>query len=109
MSTTTKNMQMLKEVRTALFDNDPTRSAQASPTNLKTPKEARKEVETLRDQLSDLHEFRTQQRFLGKRDRVLSCAWRHGIVGVDDADSDATQVFYQSAKNDKMSVTNGKD
>ena len=27
MSTTTKNMQMLKEVRTALFDNDPTRSA----------------------------------------------------------------------------------
>ena len=28
-----------------------------------------------------------QKRFLGQRHRILSNGWRHGIVGVDDADS----------------------
>ena len=76
---------------------------------MRTPKEARKEVETLRDQLSEMRDFREKQRFLGQRERVLSKGWRHGIVGVDDADSDATQIFYQSARNEKMSTTQSKD
>ena len=38
---------------------------------------------------------------MGKRDRVLSQGWRHGIHGVDDADSSNPQVFYQTAKESK--------
>lgn len=76
---------------------------------LRTPKEARKEVETLRDQLQQMRDYKEQQRFLGRRDRLISKGWRHGIVGVDDADSDSTQVFYQSARNEKMSSTMSKD
>jgi len=28
--------------------------------------------------------------FLGKRERIMKGGWRHGIVGVDDADSNKT-------------------
>ena len=50
---TVANMQTLKEVRTVLFDNDPTAANPSiMSSTLRTPKEARKEVETLRDQLS---------------------------------------------------------
>ena len=103
-------MGTLKQIRTALFNDDPSNphSAVMSQT-LRTPKEARKEVEMLRDQLSQMKDFREQQRFLGRRERILSKGWRHGIVGVDDADSDATQVFYQSQRSEKISTTQNKD
>ena len=54
-------MGTLKQIRTALFNDDPSNphSAVMSQT-LRTPKEARKEVETLRDQLSQLKDFREQ-------------------------------------------------
>ena len=40
-------MQMLKQIQTALFDKDV--PSEAKTDGLKTPKEARKEVEALRD------------------------------------------------------------
>ena len=50
LKSTTANMNTLKQIRTALFNDDPNQphSAVTSQT-LRTPKEARKEVETLRD------------------------------------------------------------
>lgn len=47
--------------------------------------------------------------FLSKRDRVLSQAWRHGIVGVDDADSSNPQVFYKTTRDQKDKVVGDKD
>ena len=61
---------------------------------LRSPKAARMEVESLRDKLATIRDFKEQQRFLGPRDRLISKGWRHGILGVDDADSQSSQVFY---------------
>ena len=39
----------------------------------------------------------------------MRTGWRHGIVGVDDADSDSTQVFYQSSRQQKNFLLADKD
>jgi len=56
-----------------------------------------------------VQDYKTQARFLGKRDRIIREGWRHGIVGVDDADSATTQVFYQTQKERKTSMAHDKD
>jgi predicted amidohydrolase YtcJ len=37
--------------------------------------------------------------FLGKRERLLKTAWRHGITGIDDADSRNTSNFYRTQRD----------
>ena len=98
-------MQALSNIRTALYEEG---KSGASSSMLKTPKEARKEVERLRDELANVRDFKEQQRFLGKRERIISKGWRHGIVGVDDADSGTSQVFYESARAEKKLLESNK-
>ena len=38
---------------------------------------------------------------LGKRDRIMKGAWRHGITGLDNADSVNSSVFYRDLKSRK--------
>jgi hypothetical protein len=51
---------------------------------------------------------------IGRRDRQIKGGWRHGITGIDNADSQHTSIFYQDAKRAKdhsmneKSVINGK-
>ena len=33
--------------------------------------------------------------FVGKRDRLIKANWRHGIVGLEDADSQNPSVFFE--------------
>ena len=35
--------------------------------------------------------------------------WRHGVVGVDDADSEQTQIFYQTNRSEKLNVETKKN
>jgi len=37
--------------------------------------------------------------FLGKRERQMKGGWRHGITGIDDADSGKTQVFFSDKRD----------
>ena len=46
---------------------------------------------------------------MGRRERVMSKGWRHGVVGLDDADSEQTQVFYQTNRTEKLNVKFNKD
>lgn len=62
------------------------------------------EINSLKESLASLQAFKEQQRFLGRRDRLISKGWRHGILGVDDADSKDTQVFYASARGEKETL-----
>ena len=39
--------------------------------------------------------------FIGRRDRQIKGGWRHGITGIDNADSATTSVFYQDVKKAK--------
>lgn len=59
--------------------------------------------------MEEYKEFKKQQQFLGKRERVLKSGWRHGIVGIDDADSPKTQTFYESSRDQKLSVMGEKN
>ena len=54
---------------------------------LKPPSESRKEVAEIKAQLDAYKSFKEEQMFLGKRQRVISQGWRHGVTGIDDADS----------------------
>jgi hypothetical protein len=46
--------------------------------------------------------------FLGKRERQMKGGWRHGITGIDDADSGKTQVFYASSRDEKANADGEK-
>ena len=70
---------------------------------------ARKEINSLKETLASLKDFKEQQKFMGRRDRIISKGWRHGILGVDDADSGDTQVFYKSARIEKEGFKMSKD
>ena len=85
------NSMTLRNIKETMYA---TEDGKVSCTGLKTPKEARLEMQKVKQQLDELKNFNEQQRFLGKRERIIKTGWRHGIVGVDDADSGSTQVFY---------------
>lgn len=47
--------------------------------------------------------------FLGKRERVMKGGWRHGITGLDDADSNKTQVFYSEKRDMQANMDSEKN
>lgn len=57
-------------------------------TGLRDPRDARKEIQELAQQMRDYKEFKTAGQFLSKRDRILKGGWRHGVLGIEDADSE---------------------
>lgn len=46
---------------------------------------------------------------LGRRERLLKTGWRHGVTGIDNADSDNTSVFYKDQKKDRDYYQKEKD
>ena len=86
------NSMTLRNIKETMYKTE--NDGKVSCTGLKTPKEARLEMQKVKQQLDELKNFNEQQRFLGKRERIIKTGWRHGIVGIDDADSGSTQVFY---------------
>jgi len=38
---------------------------------------------------------------LGHRERAIKCGWKHGITGIENADSENTSVFFQSQKKER--------
>lgn len=63
----------------------------------------------LKEKISRYNEFKKQQMFLSKRDRLMKTGWRHGVTGIDDADSYKTQCFYEDSKNQKALIQSSKD
>lgn len=47
-------------------------------------------MKQLREQLDAYREFKTEHMLLSKRERLMKTSWRHGVVGIDDADSKST-------------------
>lgn len=46
---------------------------------------------------------------MGRRERTIKGGWRHGITGIDNADSSNTSVFYQENKNQKSFAQSERD
>ena len=83
-------MSALKQIQDTLFDQVKPLADGGPSSMLRTPRAARAELQNLKDQFKQVQEYKTQARFLGKRDRIMRTGWRHGVVGVDDADSGST-------------------
>lgn len=76
---------------------------------LKTPKERREELAEIKQKLETYNSIKTQHKFFGQRDRVFKGGWRHGIMGVEDADAHNSSVFYKEQNEHKMHLTNEKE
>ena len=83
-------------------------AAAQSPT-LRSPRDRRAEIEQVRDQLKQYKEFKEEHKFLTKRDRLMRTAWKHGVMGVDDADSKTTSIFYSDVRDANNSKQKDKD
>ena len=74
-----------------------------------SPKQRRQDIHEIRDKLVDVAQFKQQHRELARRDRVFKTAWRHGITGIDNADSANASVFYQDEKARRDFIQKEKD
>lgn len=82
IAASTQNIDQLNSARSKLYND-------ASP-KLRYPSQARQEIAEVRDALKSYKAFKTEHSFLTKRDRLMKTAWKHGVFGVDDADSKTT-------------------
>ena len=87
-------MKVLQEAREMLYGKN--------SGELVDPKVRRHEIKLIREKLDEYNQFKGQQVMLGHRDRQIRGGWRHGITGIDNADSEYTSVFYRDnkARND---------
>ena len=88
-----KHVQDLKQTLPELQDAN-SRIWADSP-GLKSPQQRREDLQEIKTKLELYNQLKSQHKFYGKRDRLIRVGWRHGILGVEDADStEARSVFY---------------
>lgn len=68
------------------------------PSILTSPKSKRDEIQSIRKRLDEYQEFKKNHIMIGRRERTIKGGWRHGITGIDNADSDQTSIFYRENK-----------
>ena len=87
MSSTMENTKGLKEAQDMLYHND--------PSTISSPKQKRDEIKAIKKRLDQYNHFKQNHVSIGHRERAIKGGWRHGITGIDNADSENTSVFYQ--------------
>jgi len=93
----------LANLRAAIQENDEAnqRLWGDSP-SIRSPQQRRDDIDHIKTKLEIYNAIKAQHKFYGKRDRLIRVGWRHGILGVEDADAtDSQSVFYDSAKIEK--------
>ena len=91
---------MLSEAQKMLYTTNP---AMASP------KAKREEIKDIKRKLDQYHHFKQSHISMGRRDRAIKGGWRHGITGIENADSDNTSVFFQEQKKMKDFIMSEKN
>ena len=54
----------------------------------------RDEIRDIKNNLDEYREFKKNHMFLGRRERNIKAGWRHGITGVENADSENCSVYF---------------
>jgi hypothetical protein len=52
-----------------------------------SPKERRQEIFNIKDNLDKYKQFKLNHIKLGHRERSIKAGWRHGVTGIENADS----------------------
>lgn len=68
---------------------------------LVSPKEKQSEIREIRKKLDEYLQFKKSHVEVGRRDRALRWGWRHGVTGLENADSQNISVFYREMKEQK--------
>jgi hypothetical protein len=55
----------------------------------------RENIADIKGSLDEYRDFKKQHMFLGRRERNIKAGWRHGITGVENADSENCSAFFQ--------------
>ena len=76
---------------------------------MRSPSDARKEIAEVKEQLKEFNAYKTEHKFLSKRDRLMRTAWKHGVHGFDDADSKHTECFYSENRDKQLKRQQDKD
>ncbi len=78
----------MKAIQTILYQK-------ADNQALKSPLELREQFLEAKEQLKLYKNFKETHRHLVKRDRLVKSNWKHGILGVEDADAPSPGIFYK--------------
>lgn len=76
---------------------------------LASPREMRDNIANIKKNLDQYRAFKQQHVFLGSRQRSIQHGWRHGITGIENADSDNHSILYAEQKKQKDMVLKEKD
>ena len=76
---------------------------------LASPGQKRAEIRIAKEKLEEFAHFKEKHKFLGRRERVIKSGWRHGVTGLDNADSENTSMFYKESKKEKDFYQSEKD
>ena len=88
LSSVEQSIDALRAIQTILYQKADNKSA------LKSPLELRKQFLLAKENLKLYSNFKEAQRQLVKRDRLVKSNWKHGILGVQDADAPNPGIFY---------------
>lgn len=75
--------------------------AEMTKTLLSLPGQKRNEIKIAKEKLEEFAQFKEKHKFLGRRERVIKSGWRHGVTGLDNADSEYASMFYKDTKKQK--------
>lgn len=99
----------LDDVKKMLYTDYRDNAADMAKTLLTMPSAKRAEVRIAKEKLEEFAKFKENHKYVGRRERVIKNGWRHGITGLDNADSENTSIFYQDSKKRKDLVQSEKD
>lgn len=100
MSVVPSKTEIINEAKQLLYKNYKDLE-QSDSSALSYPKAKRDEIFNMRRRLDEYNKFKQNHILMGRRERTIKGGWRHGITGIDNADSENTSVFYQDAKKAK--------
>ena len=60
-----------------------------------SPKARREESNTIKDKLDKFGYFKQNHKLIGNRERSIKVGWRHGVTGLENADSCNTSVLFK--------------
>ena len=93
------NIEELNDAKKHLFK--PLESKLDPNAKLMSPKERREEIFKIKDQLDKYQQFKLNHVKLGHRERSIKSGWRHGVTGIENADSMSTSVMFNEQAVDR--------
>jgi len=89
---------VLDDVKKMLYTNYADSGAEMTKTLLSNPGTKRNEIKIAKEKLEEFAHFKEKHKFLGRRERVIKSGWRHGVTGLDNADSENASMFFKDTK-----------